>query len=217
MQGTELPHTPPGCLVPCSGGRAVAGQGCGSFLPGTLRHSLGLSVGSSGRLEGTRGPEHRASAHSLGWRHLPVSQVGHGSLGYQCARLAPHLTLPLWALGPRPCTSCFAVGSSFLERGRVGTRLETRAIKQGCFSNTPDSGTQSYTRPLTNTLLSVPARETHSGAEPGSSLPRAGQAWDGAGWYLGCCLAGYHPRLAALAHLPALPPHSSPSFQKSLI
>lgn len=58
--------------------------------------------------------------------------------------------------------------------------------------------------------------ETHP-KEFGSGLPRAGQAWDGAGWYVGCCLAGlppgWPPQARALgSHCSLIPSSSSPSF-----
>lgn len=59
-------------------------------------------------------------------------------------------------------------------------------------------------------FLPVLARDPPDG-EFGSVLPRPGQAWDRAGWYLGCGLAGHHPGWQALYRHP-----SSPSFQKLL-
>lgn len=67
----------------------------------------------------------------------------------------------------------------------VGSGRETYG-QVGAASPTPRAGA------LRQLLFSRCWPETHP-KEFGSGLPRAGQAWDGAGWYVRCRLAGLPP------------------------
>lgn len=93
--------------------------------------------------------------------------------------------------------------------GRLGSREGTHA-KVGAASSTPPDTQGPEPGSPSGCFLLVLARDPPE-EESGSGLPRAGQAWDGAGWYVGCCLAG---------RCPGWPPHAlhhhhSPSSQKS--
>lgn len=99
---------------------------------------------------------------------------------------------------------------------RVGSGRETHA-EEGAASPRPHAGALSQLLPPV--LFSWCRPETHP-KESGSGLPRAGQAWDGAGWYVGCCwldsIQAGRPMPACSVALHPQPSSSSPSSQKSL-
>lgn len=108
---------------------------------------------------------------------------------YQISLFAKKDTTP----SPPSCPSCFPVGELVPGAQAVGGQSEGHKLGLGPFLQYPWVRDPEPDSPSgCQCLLPVAARETYSTAEFGSGL-WAGQAWDGAGWHLGCCLAGHHP------------------------